>query len=383
MSNLLPILKNRQEQYAQKERGMFVEELFGNENSPIIMYGIDKGDYMEYSQSVGNEEDEKIKQQAISNLQNLEVHFEVQKMEGFNIALCQHEYAAEKIIDKTFMKRIGVDLGSNSIVVGIPMKGFLVAVAKGKGEENLYGAVKKQYENAQTYPISNSLYYVVNGEIEMMGTEGSSGKIGDENSIMEISGKNDSRGKVGFVAKVGHKTEDELANQIQTAFQNIILLGMKDAKNFNGKIDFHIDPSFNLLSASLEERIKKMAKNISERGAVQLMGGLSGEEFKVRFFYGEDKFLAETIETEPVQLKNESINEETTTKVENSEIKYADLSHSQLDQEFWKIISIPNARTNIDALTRMSELMAEYKKRGLAMPDSKPKQAKKSWWRFW
>jgi hypothetical protein len=142
----------------------------------------------------------------------------------------------------------------------------------------------------------------------MMGGNNQSGSIKDENGMLDVSGKNDDKGKIGFVAKVGNKSEDELANQIQIAFQNIILHGMKDSKNFNGKIDFHISSKFNQLTPSLEERIKKMAKNISERGAVQLMGGLSGEEFKVRFFYGDNKLIAETVETEPVQLKNKSNN---------------------------------------------------------------------------
>ena len=318
MSNLLPILKNRQEFERQKARGMFVDELFGNEQSPILMYGEDKGAYMEYTQSKSDNEDKQIKEQAIKNLENLEVPFQVQEMQGFKIAMAQHEYAAEKILDKNYMKKIASDLGSDSIVLGIPMKGFLAAVAKGKGEANLYGAIVQQYQNAQTYPISNSMYYVVGGEIEMMGGNNQSGAVKDENGLLEVSGRNDEKGKIGFVAKVGNKSEDELANQIQTAFQNIILHGMKDSKNFNGKIDFHISSKFNELTPSLEERIQKMAKNISERGAVQIMGGLSGEEFKVRFFYGDNKLIAETIETQTVQLKNKSNNPEPNPELKRS-----------------------------------------------------------------
>ncbi len=305
MSNLLPILKNRQEFEKHKGNSMLIDDLF-NEHSPIVMYGEDKGAFIEYFPSKSKNEDERIKNQAIENLKKLEVPFQVQEVQGFKIAMAQHEYAAEKILDKNYMKKIASGLGSDSIVVGIPMKGFLVAVAKGKGEANLYGAIVQQYENAQTYPISNSMYYLVGGEIEMMGGKNQSGAEKDENGLIEILGKNDDKGKIGFVVKVGNKSEDELANQIQTAFQNILLHGIKDSKNFNGKIDFHISPEFNQLTTRLEERIKKMAKNISERGAVQIMGGLTGDEFKVRFFYGDNKLIAETIETEPVQLKSKS-----------------------------------------------------------------------------
>jgi len=311
MSNQLPILKNRKEEDIQKQRGMFVDQLFGSEHSPILMYGVDNGSFMEYSQSNGDDEDKQIKEQSIKNLENLDVPYQVQEMQGFKIAMAQHEYAAEKILDKSFMKRIAADLGTNSIVVGIPMKGFMAAVAKGSGEAKLYGAIVQQYQNAETYPISDAMYYVVDGEIEMMGGNHKSNSATNENEVFEVSGRNDSRGKLGFVAKVGNKSEDELANQIQTAFQNILLHGMKDAKNFNGKIDFHISPTLNALTPSLEERLKKMAKNISERGAVQIMGGLSGEEFKVRFFHGEGKLIAETEETKPVQVGSQTASSDT------------------------------------------------------------------------
>ena len=49
-----------------------------------------------------------------------------------------------------------------------------------------------------------------------------------------------------------------------------------------------------------------MANNISERGAVQIIGALIGEEFKIKFYYGSNKLIAETIEKEPVQLKENS-----------------------------------------------------------------------------
>jgi hypothetical protein len=281
---------------------MFVEELFGHAQSPILMYGEDHGDSMIYSPAQTPEENEAVKANALKNLERLDIPFEVAEMQGFKIAMAQHEYAAEKILDKHYLRKLAAGLGSNSIVVGIPMKGFMVATAKGQGEAKLYGAVVNQYKNAQTYPISDALYYIVDGEIEMMGGN-QSGAQKDENGILEITASNDARGKLGFVINVGHKSEDELANQIQTAFQNVLMHGMKDAKNFNGKIDFRIHPTYNPLTPGLEERLRKMAQNISERGAVQLMGGLSGEEFKVRFFYGNEKLIAETIETDPVQLK--------------------------------------------------------------------------------
>ena len=155
MSNLLPVLKNRREFDLQKKRGMFVDELFRNEHSPILMYGEDQGDSMMYKQSNDDIENNRLKELAIKNLENLNVPVQVQEMHGFKIAMSQHEYAAEKILDKAFMKNLAAQLGSDLIVVGIPMKGFMAAVAKGKGEVNLLSAVVNHYKNAQTDPISD------------------------------------------------------------------------------------------------------------------------------------------------------------------------------------------------------------------------------------
>jgi hypothetical protein len=53
--------------------------------------------------------------------------------------------------------------------------------------------------------------------------------------------------------------------------------------------------------------------------------------------------------------------------------EYTKLTAAQLNDEFNKIASVPNARTNVDALTKMSALMKEYQRRGLALPSgSKP-----------
>lgn len=61
----------------------------------------------------------------------------------------------------------------------------------------------------------------------------------------------------------------------------------------------------------------------------------------------------------------------------------------ELDAKFYSILQIPNARTNIEALTKMSELLKEYEKRGIATPDkrrvnaNKKTSIEKKWWEFW
>ncbi len=91
---------------------------------------------------------------------------------------------------------------------------------------------------------------------------------------------------------------------------------------------------------------------------------------------------------------NEKIIFETDTAVnhiDQNDVIASDLSSystAELDAQFNSILQIPNARTNIEALTKMSELIGEYKKRKIPTPDKRNttrSQAKpqKKWWEFW
>lgn len=112
--------------------------------------------------------------------------------------------------------------------------------------------------------------------------------------------------------------------------------------------------------------------------------------------------VIERIESELGKVSEESIKE-----------KYEQCSKEELDDEFNRITSIPNARIKIFALQRMSQLIAEYEKRGIQMPNAKGKKeaqqqqpqqkplaqsqsqhlkspqrnkrtiTKKPWWKFW
>jgi len=63
---------------------------------------------------------------------------------------------------------------------------------------------------------------------------------------------------------------------------------------------------------------------------------------------------------------------------ENDLVKrYQTFSKTQLDNEFNRIVSIPNARTNIECLTQMSALMEVYEAKGIEMPGSNQKKQTK------
>ncbi len=106
----------------------------------------------------------------------------------------------------------------------------------------------------------------------------------------------------------------------------------------------------------------------------------TGKRVNVNCKYGEDIWLKEYADEENLKEddrksdKSEALNEH-----EQLVSKYLQMNQFELDAEFQKIISIPNARTNLEALTKMTALMEAYEKKGLSMPDRKKNpESKKS-----
>jgi len=302
MKRILPILKNSEQYQIYKERNFYIEHLFtaSKKTSPIVLYGEDNGEYIAYSPSVSKENDMKLKETALNNLKIIDVPFQIENINGNKFLYSQHEYAAEKILDKEFLIRISEALGSSTILVGIPIKGFLAASIKGKGDSDFFNSITNMFDNPQSYPISKSLFLIQNGEIEMMTVP----KTEKNLSSYSLNGVFDDNDKIGFKVDIANDSEDGIANQIQEAYQSILAKIPENPKKYNGKINFHLTKNINLTD-SLEKRIIKIANNISERGAVQIIGALLGEEFKIKFYYGDNKLISETIEKKTVQFKKD------------------------------------------------------------------------------
>ncbi len=63
---------------------------------------------------------------------------------------------------------------------------------------------------------------------------------------------------------------------------------------------------------------------------------------------------------------------------ENLVKNYESFSKSELDNEYYRIGSIPNARTNVDCLKQMMALMEVYESKGFEMPNKNSKQPQSS-----
>ena len=164
MDTLLPILKHKSELALQQGRGMYVDYVIDKPSSPLVMYGVDSGGAMAYSPSEGEESDLQKKADALVNLWSLDVPYTLHDADGTPIAVAEHEYAAEKILDPLYLIAVANALQSDEIVVGIPAKGVLIVGPKACAA-GVHNAARNLYERNNTYPISDAIFLVVNGAV--------------------------------------------------------------------------------------------------------------------------------------------------------------------------------------------------------------------------
>lgn len=366
MGQLLPILKPSD--YRKDVKLFFKERLFDSSSSPVIAFGTDEGNRISY-EGASSEEDYQnrlpiLKKQALDNLKSIQPEIQVQDAQGTQIAfVINDEYASEKILDVEFMKSIGKRIGSNSLMVGIPFKGHLIATDANSDIRLKFPAIiEKYYNNPQQDPISDKVFLVNDGEIVAMAGENIDDDQNENFVITEIGKSNN------YKVDVKSKSIEELTENVNTSFQQVMAMIMQ-RKTFGGEVAYHIGTDLKL-DNQLVDKCQDFVKQIEENEMAQvLIQSLTNSSTKLTFHY-KNKQIApktETITPEPTRAN------------------FSNHSQEELTTEFYKVMDIPNAQTNVFALTQMSALMKEFEKRGLQLPDpnSRPSDDSKKWWQFW
>jgi len=183
-------------------------------------------------------------------------------------------------------------------------------------------------------------------------------------------------GEISREIFAGHPNASILSNNLFNAVLNIL---DKNEPNFSGKFSFNFVPNTIKLGPFTAFIFNQLVSDLKNNPTVKNWESTHGKQLSIELKYNENEVASEQ---KKVPEKEESQTPETP--------KYSSLTKAELDKEYYRIISIPNARTNISALTDMSELMSEYEKRGIEMPNSKQKQNpstkkdnNKPWWKFW
>jgi len=186
-----------------------------------------------------------------------------------------------------------------------------------------------------------------------------------------------------YMAFFTHENPSVIASTVKKFIRSKI--GDSNSADLNGRFELIITPGivnheeylkFLVLNAVDEER--KSAHAIeweTNTGRKILINVLHGETpLQSEFEKNSDKAAPPAAET-------------TAEEPQHDATKYAKLTKQELNTEYNRIVSIPNARTDVSALTDMTVLISEYEKRGIAMPGDKPSpkpsEQKKPWWKFW
>jgi hypothetical protein len=166
----------------------------------------------------------------------------------------------------------------------------------------------------------------------------------------------------------GHDNASYLAPRLFDAVLNIL---DKKEDNFSGNFEIKFVPG-TLKNDDLTQFILRQThQQITTHRETLAWEKQFNRKVKVSFNFDENGKVAEAVKP-------------ASDKPADTTNKYSGLAEEELNEEFHRIVSIPNARTNITALTEMAALMKEYKTRGLELPGvgaSRPKG--KKWWEFW
>ncbi len=184
---------------------------------------------------------------------------------------------------------------------------------------------------------------------------------------------NEETGEISREIIAGHENSSILANHL---FDRVLSILDINEINFSGKFNINFVPNTIKLGEFTDFIFTQLISDIKNNPSVKDWEISHGKSLSIELKYNE----------------GENTKEKTPKSIESTipeQSKYQSSSTEELHEEYQRIISIPNARTNISALTDMTELMAEYENRGLEMPNSMntpnpmPRRNDKPWWKFW
>lgn len=383
----MPILKP--EGYRNDVPFFLKENLFNNPSSPVVAFGLDKTTHIEYERTInGDNFHSKLneaKEKALKNLKQIKLNIQIQLVEGDKVAFISgHEYASEKILDKDFMIEVAKKIGAGDIMVGVPFKGHLIAADSSASIRAKFPAVIiKYYENPQQDVISPHVFLMRQGEIIGIGGSGLKEEEGTTFSISEDQNTHN------YTVNAKCATIEELKSIVNTTYQQILLTIMKTSE-FGGKITYHIDGELQD-STEFRERCKSFKDQISNNEMAQtLVSAFTKSSIETTFLLrgklvdSDDSFVEETKSNAgpPPFIKENIVNTSPKSPKTDPEIAeeedYSNYSVEELDQVFNKIVSVPNARTHVPSLIRMTKLMDAYENLGTTVPSERRIPRKKA-----
>ena len=272
MGQLLPVIKNYS--WYQDDTMVLKEQLLDYDQSPVIGIGEDMDDKIKFVEAsdAGSFEAELAakKSEALNNLKNLDIAYEVQDVNGSKVIVVnREEYSCEKILDEQYLNKLHTELNSKQIAIGIPFQGLFIAISNNDTDlmQKFPAVIKKHYDNPQADRISDQMFLSLNGKIvAYSGSEAiAPGEAKEEACFvqtMTLTGKTEK--DLEFVTFIGHRELPILKTNFEKTYDELLAKCREEqALSFNMK--FMIIPDIIQKSEGLIALTKELAERFSNQ----------------------------------------------------------------------------------------------------------------------
>lgn len=257
----------------------------------------------------------------------------------------------------------------NNRVDSIIVQGFDISQDKGAA----LGQMFNPKENGGFRKIDKTIF-LGNPELIISKKENNNADYSIEEIGFNAIAMSDDNNLTSYVAVFVHQNPSVVANTIKRFLRSKI--GGEKKDELSGKFELNIPAGQISNDDFLKFLVTNSIKEEIQSENSKIWSSQTKREFDIVCKNGDNIIFK----------SSDYVTEELNSTVSNSGTTgYETCSQQELENEYYSILSIPNARTSVEALTKMTNLMLEFKNRGLTMPNSTSpqRQTEKKWWQFW
>jgi len=292
MGRLLPVIKNFG--WFKDDILVLKEQLLDFEQSPVIGIAEDLDNMIKYSEASSPENYDKElqerKSEALVNLKELEVAYEVQEVNNNKVIVASgQEFASEKILDHDFLKKMHQELGSDQIAIGIPFQGLFIAISNNDKEliNKFPAVVKKHYDNPQADKISDRVFLSINANIIAhagvdIETQKATGEEPCFVQTMTLTGATEK--DFEYIIFIGHQNMDIMKAMMDKTYREL-LAKSKEEEAITCLMKFMIVPDIITHSEALDHMCAELADMYCKEENIK---GSSLNSIHTTFLYDQD-----------------------------------------------------------------------------------------------
>lgn len=242
---------------------------------------------------------------AFKNLRELPLQWQSKKLLNQDILALESIWAAEKILDNTFLNQASELLNSPKILVAIPKRGLILAARFTKTDADVAFCTYafENYEDMGSVPLSEKLLIVENGQISGLSEVKpmkAKPQLHDDllyDDTMVINVKKEVSSKIvkmayingfeSYSVTLGAQDYEDFTN---AAYQIILDILAKNQQNpsFNGLIEFHILSEWLPKSTDFENTLTKFLDRLKNQSTLAKSANMMRKDVAITFIHLSD-----------------------------------------------------------------------------------------------